>query len=310
MHLDIPKHPPKMDMSIWKTWGAPNIPKYVPMSTSPTHSTGMKQLTWIPPNTPKDVPMSFLPHLGTWLRVGVWGSTHLPPGGLGTGQGPSAEPEVPLLEGETGQQCHPLLWARVQGTLLDGGRGLGMSLWRWHLAHCREGGCGVTPNATRARGCSWQHLGDATDPASAMSPPCPLSPLTLGALHGDQGIQEGSDTGDTGQEDGVQWGHPGLLALPQLQPQVPDGLQGLAHAGKGSHCCVPSGTTPCTPLAVSLDPKSSGVVWEKEKQSSWRGDGTQILPLCCAWLVVACGDRQDWPQGAQEGASPWCVAQE
>lgn len=111
--------------------------------------------------------------------------------------------------------------------------------------------------------------------------------------------------GDTGQEDWGQQSHPWLFALPQLQPQVPDGLQCLSHAGKGSHCCVPSGVTPGPLWLLAWTPRAQGLGWEKEKWSSWRGDGTQILPLCSAQLVVAHpGDRQDRPQVAQEGASP------
>ena len=76
-------------------------------------------------------------------------------------------------------------------------------------------------------------------PAPAVPPRCPVCPLTLGTLHHDQIVQEGFDTGDAGQQDGVQRGHPRLLALPQLQPQVADALQRLPHVGKGSGCRTP-----------------------------------------------------------------------
>lgn len=78
------------------------------------------------------------------------------------------------------------------------------------------------------------------DPVPAVPPVslwCPACPLTLGALHGDQAVQEGFDAGDTGQQDGVERGHPRLLALAQLQPQVADALQrlGRAHAARPPH---------------------------------------------------------------------------
>ena len=86
---------------------------------------------------------------------------------------------------------------------------------------------------------------------------CPPCPLTLGAVHLDEAVQEGSDTSDAGQQDGVQRGHPGLLA--RLQPQVADALQ-------------------CLLVGVGFG--------EENGETAARGGGSQPWLLPCAQCIV------------------------
>lgn len=109
-----------------------------------------------------------------------------------------------------------------------------------------------------------------------MPPVPPVCPLTLGALHSDQAVQEGFDAGDAGQQDGVQRGHPRLLALPRLQPQVADALQRLPRVGKGSCCRTPHGCSP--------EPHGLGNWGGKWKSGAAQG---VMGPNCCPRLVPA-----------------------